>query len=196
MQKVQRWSQPFCTCTKARVRPRMPSIRCGAVSLHRHDVVDRGFSRSPPTPKSAAPGLGRHLLVVADDAARPRHGGEALGLDLRGAAGDDDAPRPGFSRARRRIDWRAWRVASAGDRAGVDDDDVRVARPPPRGAASPRIRQVLSRQPKVTISTAHHAAPAKSAGAKHALAFELDRPGHQHVVVVRATRWRDRRRAA
>jgi hypothetical protein len=28
MQKVQRWSQPFCTCRNARVWPAMPSIRC------------------------------------------------------------------------------------------------------------------------------------------------------------------------
>src|ERR1700692_3176778 len=33
MQNVQRWSQPFCTWTKARVRPEKASIRWAAVSL-------------------------------------------------------------------------------------------------------------------------------------------------------------------
>jgi hypothetical protein len=33
MQNVQRWSQPFCTCTKARARPSRPSTRCAAVSF-------------------------------------------------------------------------------------------------------------------------------------------------------------------
>jgi len=32
MQKVQLWSQPFWTSTKARERPSMPSARCGALS--------------------------------------------------------------------------------------------------------------------------------------------------------------------
>jgi hypothetical protein len=32
MQKVQRWSQPFCTSTNARARSEKPVSRCGAVS--------------------------------------------------------------------------------------------------------------------------------------------------------------------
>ncbi len=62
MQKVQRWSQPFCTWTKARVRPakRLDQMRRGF--LDRHDVVDdrlrriveieSGARRAQPAPLS------------------------------------------------------------------------------------------------------------------------------------------------
>ena len=114
MQKVQRWSQPFCTCTKARVWPRMPSMRCGAVSLTAMMSLTRTFSVSAtPKSRSCRTGLGLHLLVVADDLRDLRHGGEHLGLDLRGAAGDDDAARRAFRARGGGSIWRAWRVASA-----------------------------------------------------------------------------------
>jgi hypothetical protein len=67
MQKVQRWSQPFCTSMKARVRSAKPS-KVGA-------AVARGVE----------------LLGVAEDEIDLGHGGEAFGLDLRRAAGHDDA---------------------------------------------------------------------------------------------------------
>ena len=60
---------------------------------HRHDVVD-GHARAVGETQ-AAENLRVHLLGVADDAIDLRHGGEAPGLDLRGAAGDDEARRPG-----------------------------------------------------------------------------------------------------
>src|SRR5260370_428389 len=52
MQKVQRWSQPFCTCTKARERPSRPSMRCAAVSLTAMMSLTAIFS-SAATPKDA-----------------------------------------------------------------------------------------------------------------------------------------------
>src|SRR5258705_145480 len=53
MQKVQRWSQPFCTCTMARVRPSKLSTRCGAVSFAAMMSLTTIFS-SAAMPKSFA----------------------------------------------------------------------------------------------------------------------------------------------
>ena len=53
MQKVQRWSQPFCTCTKARARPSIASTICAAVSLTLMMSLTRAFSVSL-TPKSGS----------------------------------------------------------------------------------------------------------------------------------------------
>ena len=59
---------------------------------------------------------------------------------------------------------------------------------------------MLSRQPKVTTSTPMHAAQAArgetSAGVEHALVLQLDRAGHQHVVVALAPVDRRGRRRA
>ena len=107
MQKVQRWSQPFCTWTKARVRSFSPSIRCGVAALHLHDVGDR-HARSV----AGLPAFRPQLFLVAQDPVDFRHGGEHLRIGLGGAAGDDDAGVRIF-RAGLRIAWRAWRVASA-----------------------------------------------------------------------------------
>ena len=84
MQKVQRWSQPFCTCTKARAWPSTPSIRCAAVSRHRHDVVDGDLFLGGDAERRArqhvpvrAPGLRAELLLVAEDQRDLGHVGEA-----------------------------------------------------------------------------------------------------------------------
>ena len=66
-----------------------PSIMACAVS--RTDMMSLTCTRWLSASAKAAEGLGLHLLGVADDVIDLRHGGEALGLDLRGAAGDDDA---------------------------------------------------------------------------------------------------------
>ena len=58
------------------------------------------------------PSFRRRLLGVPENVVDLRHLGEAFGLDLRGTAGDHD-PGSGRSRLSRRMDWRAWRVASA-----------------------------------------------------------------------------------
>lgn len=130
MQKVQRWSQPFCTWTKARERP-VSVDQVQGLFAHRHDVVDRDLLAGSDAEigparqglAGLAPGLGLHLLVIADDPVDLRHGGEDLGLGLRGAAGDDDAGGRVF--ALQPAD-RLPRLASrlAGDRAGVDDDGL------------------------------------------------------------------------
>ncbi len=53
MQNVQRWSQPFCTCTNTRGRPRWkPSTRCGAISFT--DMMSVTAILSPATSASNA----------------------------------------------------------------------------------------------------------------------------------------------
>ena len=86
---MQRWSQPFCTWTKARVRPVIPSIRCAAVLAHGRDVVnDDLLALADAESLQLLPGPGLHLFVIAHDLRHFRHGGEGPGLDLRGATGD------------------------------------------------------------------------------------------------------------
>ena len=85
MQKVQRWSQPFCTCTNARGRPRWnPSTRCGAISFTAMMSVTAilSLARTPRIERRArvAPGLAAHLVVIADDAVDLGHVGEHLRL--------------------------------------------------------------------------------------------------------------------
>ena len=58
--------------------------RMRLLARRRHDVGDRDA-------RAAVPGAGVELLLVADDAVDFRHRGELLRIDLRGAAGDDDA---------------------------------------------------------------------------------------------------------
>ena len=96
------------------VRVPKPSIRWPAVSVDRHDVVDlHPLGLADEVGRQARPGLGPHLLGIADDAVDLGHGGEGLGLGLRGAAGDDRAARPGSRARSRRISCRALRTASA-----------------------------------------------------------------------------------
>ena len=105
---------------------------------HAHDVVDddllrRRYAEIGRALKRAAcigPGLRAHLLGVAEHAVDLRHGGEAFGLDLRGAAGDDDSRiRPLAPGSADRLPRLAHRFG--GHRAGIDHDRVDVA-PPPR----------------------------------------------------------------
>ena len=83
MQKVQRWSQPFCTCTNTRGRPlAKPSIRCGAISLTAMMSLTAIFSLAPMIERDrarVAPGLAAHLVVIADDAIDLGHVGEHAG---------------------------------------------------------------------------------------------------------------------
>src|SRR6056297_994393 len=91
---------------------------------HGHDVVDDDlFALTDTEGLQLLPGPGLHLLVIAHDLRHFRHGGEGPGLDLGGAAGDDDArvgafagdaadALAGLARGFRR------------DRAGIDDDGV------------------------------------------------------------------------
>ena len=139
MQKVQRWSQPFCTCDEgAGVRPRSRRSAAARGVARRHDVETsdaRGCRQLEGRARSSA-----QLLGVAEDAVDLGHGGEACRLDLRGAAGDDDA-RPGCSRAQPADGLAGLPHRLGGDGAGVDDDERRRghARCSMR-RASPRIR--------------------------------------------------------
>ena len=105
MQKVQRWSQPFCTCTKARARPSMLSIACGRICLTammsltatfasvRHARAS-SFSSLPMTRStSAIPAKSSGLVCAAQPVTTMRASGR--------------------SRLSRRIVCRAWRTASA-----------------------------------------------------------------------------------
>ncbi len=84
---------------------------------HRHDVVGDEAGRS------AAIALGAELRQIAQHLVHLGHGGVAGGIDLRRAAGDDDAGlRPLAARAADRLARLALRLR--GHRAGVDDDGV------------------------------------------------------------------------
>ena len=130
MQKVQRWSQPFCTCTNTRGRPALkPSSRCGAISLTAMMSATAIFSlASMPKPAierraRVAPGFAAHLVVIADDAIDLGHFGKHFRLRLRRAAGDDDAQvRPFALQPPDRLPRLRHRLV--GDRAAIDDDGI------------------------------------------------------------------------
>ena len=92
MQNVQRWSQPFCTWTKARVRPAKASTRWAAVSLTAMMSLTIAFGASFEIESGARlrPGRGAELFGIAEHLIGLGHGGESLRLGLRRAAGDDD----------------------------------------------------------------------------------------------------------
>jgi hypothetical protein len=56
-QNVQRWSQPFCTGTKARVCPAMPAIRVGVAvrTAMMSSMAARACGRAGPAQVSARP---------------------------------------------------------------------------------------------------------------------------------------------
>ena len=162
MQKVQRWSQPFCTCTKARVRPRMPSMRCSGGLAHRHDVVDDDLLAVADAEIAAAAQVSAFsfssLPMTRRPPAWPRR---SAGSICARAAGDDD---PRVRAARGEPADRLPRLAHrfGGHRAGVDDHDVvepgglgvRAASPPLVGV------EPAAEGDDVDLD-AHHAAPAK-----------------------------------
>ena len=99
--------------------------------LDRHDVVDDDLLlaahaevvRPRELRRRRGPCLCTDLAVIADDAIDLGHGGEALGIGLGGASGDDDARmRPLALRPPDRLAGLTLRLG--GDRTGVDDDDV------------------------------------------------------------------------
>ena len=95
---------------------------------HRHDVVDHdllGISDQIGRAQRS-PGRGLHLLVIADDLGHLGHGGEGLGLGLRGAARHDHRHAGIFARqAPDLLPGLAHRLG--GDRAGVHHDRARQA---------------------------------------------------------------------
>ena len=54
------------------------------------DMMSLTLTRSVPSTPKPREGLGLELLLIADDVVDLVHGGEARGIDLRRAAGDDD----------------------------------------------------------------------------------------------------------
>ena len=78
-------------------------------------------------PGSRAPGRRLHLLDVADHLVDFGHGGEAAWIDLRRAAGDDDA-RAGTLAAQAADRLPRLALGFGGHRAGVDDHRVARAR--------------------------------------------------------------------
>src|SRR3546814_15035375 len=70
---------------------------------------------------------------VADHMVDRRHGGEGGGIDLGGAAGDDDAGVGTFAaQAADRLP--GLLLGLGGHRAGIDDDEIVAAEPVQRGA--------------------------------------------------------------
>ena len=118
-----------------------------------------------------------HLLGVADDAIDLRHVGEAAGLDLRGAAGDDEArmrplalePTDGLAGLAHRL---------GGDGAGVDDDGVLE---PGGGGMAPHDLRLESVEPAAQrddadrrcriVATCH---PGNRAGRNSAFGFDVN----------------------
>jgi hypothetical protein len=88
---------------------------------HRHDIVDLQARAVGYTQRLE--GGGQHFLGVADNGIDLSHGGEAAGLNLRGAARDDDAD-GGVLAAQLPDRLRRLAYGLAGDRAGVNDRRV------------------------------------------------------------------------
>ena len=115
---------------------------------HAHDVVDLhalGAGGRKPGER-----LRPHLLGVADDVIDFAQRCKALGLDLRGAAGDDDARRRVLA-AQPADGLRRLAHGLGGDGASVDDDRARRGPPPRRSCASTSDSYALSRQPSVMM---------------------------------------------
>ena len=151
------------------------------------DQMRRGLARRHDVATTAAGASGaqlsgRSFSTLPSTRVTPGSAAQALGRDLRGAAGDDDARIRAVRVPARRIAWRAWRSASAVT-AQVLTMTVSVQRRR-RARASPRSRR--------RSGGSRMSAPRRSCGIRREidLAGEGggDRAGHQHVAVRRATR--------
>src|SRR5665647_1894708 len=193
MQNVQRWSQPFCTCTNTRGRPFWnPSTRCGAISLTAMMSATAIFSLAS-TPNFAA-------LSSATRAARqasprilsslPRtRSTSAMPANIPAwvwAAQPVTTMRvPGRSRFSRRIDCRACATASLVTAQLLTMMvSVNPALPASRRITSDS--KALRLQPKVTISTLISGDGGKQRRIEAAFILEGRSPRHQHVVVALA----------
>ena len=105
-QKVQRWSQPCWTWTKARARPANSVTRCAAVS------VAAMMSVTGAAGASGAQVAGFSLSALPMTRSTPGSAAQAAGA-IWAAQPVTMMRAPGLSRAARRIAWRAWRSASA-----------------------------------------------------------------------------------
>ncbi len=84
------------------------------------------LTRSEALEPEPREGLGLDLLLIADDVVDLVHGGEAGGIDLRGAAGDDDL---GVGPRAADLADRLARLAHGLTRHGASVDDHGVAEP-------------------------------------------------------------------
>ena len=128
MQKVQRWSQPFWTSTKARAPTVQTVDQVPGAFAHRHDVVD--LDPAGPGDPEIRIGASVELFGIAQDEIDFIHGREGIRVDLRGAAGDHNGlVRVIAARLADRLTGLPHRFV--GNRAGIDQN----------GIAEPRLRR-------------------------------------------------------
>ena len=130
MQKVQRWSQPCCTCEEGagaavEAGDQMPARRLAAMMSA---TWTRGAAAGQPAQVS-----GRSFSALPTTRSTSGMAAIAPGADLRGAAGDDDA-RAGMLAPRAADRLARLALGLGGDGAGVDDH--RVASAAARGVAA------------------------------------------------------------
>ncbi len=120
-------------------RPRAETVDQVAGGFrHGHDVIDlHPLGLADEIGRQARPCLGLHLFGIADDQIDLGHGGESLGLGLRGAAGHDQ-PRVGVFAAQAADFLPGLAHGLGGHGAGVDDRPRRSARLAPPVLSSPR----------------------------------------------------------
>ena len=194
MQKVQRWSQPFCTCTKARARPSMPSTKVQRGLAHRHDVVDADFffrARGRTTLRFVGlvlrvlgPDLRLHLLALPTTRATSGIAAKVCG-SVCAAQPVTTILASGRSRASLRMRLARLPHGLGRHRAGVDDDGV-VEPGRRRGVADHLGLVGVEPAAEGDDLDAHQADRREQRGIEAALEFERDRPGHQHVIVALA----------
>ena len=160
----------------------MPSIRCSAVVLHRHDVADGDFlarvKRGPSSRRTASP---RCRARDRPRAWRQRSAASVCAAQpvttMRASGPLAAKPADGLARLPHRF---------AGDRAGVDDHGIGNAGGV--GLAADHLRLVGVEPAAEGDDIDAHAAPGlgEQRRIEAALELELDRAGHQHVIVALA----------
>src|ERR1700761_217671 len=185
MQKVQRWSQPFCTCTNTRGRPfAKPSSRCGAISRTAMMSETAIFSLLP-MPKAlrvsrqASPRILSSLPITRSTSIIPAN----IGACVCAAQPVTTMRAPGRSRLIRRIDCRAWATASLVT-AQLLMTTVSVSPAPSASRAITSDSKALRRQPKVRTSTLIVSGDGgEQRRIELAFIFEGRGARHQHMIV-------------
>src|SRR5580692_9147134 len=188
MQKVQRWSQPFCTCTNTRGRPfAKPSSRCGAISRTAMMSLTAIFSLSP-MPKAArvsrqaSARILSSLPITRSTSVMPAN----ICACVCAAQPVTTIRAPGRSRLMRRIDCRAWATASLVTAQLL----MTMVSASPALSASRAITsdsKALRRQPNVRTSTLMSSGDGgEQRRIELAFVFEGRGARHQHVVVALA----------
>src|SRR5215470_18962367 len=189
MEKVQRWSQPFCTWTNTRGRPRWkPSTRCGAItftdmmSVTAILLLAMPASNTARASRQASPRILSSLPTTRSTSAMSAN----IFASVCAAQPVTTMRASGCSRLRRRIDCRACATASLVTAQLL----MTMVSERPARSASRRITSdsnAFSRQPKVTISTDMFLGNAgEQRRVELAFVFELGGAGHQHMIVALA----------